>query len=365
MPDSDRYRFGPFLLEPAIRRLLHDSAEITLPPKAFDILVLLVRARDRVLSKQELLDAVWPDTAVTENTLTQRIKEIREALEDDAQEPRFVRTVSRVGYRFVAEVTEVSVADAAASLPAEAAPAVASLRPSFDRRDSNAGGRPHGARTAWAVYAAAITIVVLGGLAIWFGVPSSPARVGDEPRHQLVSTFDGNHRSATFSPDGRMLAFRREAAGVPQVWIKSITAGSPVQITFGDVAAGRPRWSPRADQILFERRDHGIWSVPPLGGEARQIIETGHSPNFSQDGSTIVFEIGRTNPNPLRWTLWLANADGSNRRPVESTPDKQNWAEPRIPRCPRTGGGLLSSVTPTARAATSGSYAPPAAMRAR
>ena len=92
MPDSDRYRFGPFLLEPAIRRLLHDSAEITLPPKAFDILVLLVRARDRVLSKQELLDAVWPDTAVTENTLTQRIKEIREALEDDAQEPRYVRT---------------------------------------------------------------------------------------------------------------------------------------------------------------------------------------------------------------------------------------------------------------------------------
>jgi DNA-binding winged helix-turn-helix (wHTH) protein len=87
MPETVRYRFGPFLLEPSLWRLLRDSAEIALPPKAFDILVLLVRARDRVLTKQELLDAVWQDTAVTDNTLSQRIREIREALEDDAQEP--------------------------------------------------------------------------------------------------------------------------------------------------------------------------------------------------------------------------------------------------------------------------------------
>src|SRR5262245_42326930 len=105
MPGA-RYRFGPFLLEPALRRLLRDSAEIALPPKAFDVLVLLVGTRHRVLTKQELLDAVWPETAVSENTLTQRIREIREALADDAQEPRYVRTISRVGYRFVAEVTE-------------------------------------------------------------------------------------------------------------------------------------------------------------------------------------------------------------------------------------------------------------------
>jgi DNA-binding winged helix-turn-helix (wHTH) protein len=106
MSDTARYRFGPFLLEPALRRLRRDSGEVTLPPKAFDILVLLSRTRERVLTKQELLDAVWPETAVTENTLTQRIKEIRDALGDGAQEPRYVGTVSRVGYRFVAEVSE-------------------------------------------------------------------------------------------------------------------------------------------------------------------------------------------------------------------------------------------------------------------
>ena len=255
-------------------------------------------------------------------------------------------TVSRVGYRFVAEVSEepsvpaqrhepvtdrlpASLGAPVASVPAEAAAPVASLAPSPIRRDSIAGGQA-GAPARWLVYAATVTIVALGGLAVWFGIPWRPA-VRDEPRHQLVSTFDGSHRSATLSPDGRMVAFLMEAAGVPQVWIKSIASGSPVQITFGEVAAGRPRWSPRGDQILFERRDRGIWSVPPLGGEARQIIEAGHSPNFSQDGSTIVFEMGRTNPKPLRWSLWLANADGSNRRQIEGTPDKQNWAEPAYP----------------------------------
>ena len=65
-----------------------------------------------MLTKQELLDAVWPETAVTENTLTQRIREIREALGDEAQEPRFVRTLARVGYRFVGEVREEPAAEA-------------------------------------------------------------------------------------------------------------------------------------------------------------------------------------------------------------------------------------------------------------
>jgi Tol biopolymer transport system component/DNA-binding winged helix-turn-helix (wHTH) protein len=320
MPDAARYRFGPFRLEPATRRLLRDSGEVTLPPKAFDLLVLLVRAHDRVLTKQELLDAVWPDTAVTENTLTQRVKEIREALGDEAQEPRYVGTVSRVGYRFVAEVTEERAEAAAPTAP----PAFAT-----GHHDASTGGHA-AAPTNGPVYATAI-VIALGGFAVWFGVPWRSAPVSDEPRHQLVSTFDGSHRSATLSPDGRMVAFLMDATGVPQVWIKSIASGSPVQITFGEVAAGRPRWSPRGDQILFERRDRGIWSVPPLGGEARQIIETGHSPNFSHDGSTIVFEIGRTNPNPIRWSLWLANADGSNRRQVQGTPDKQNWAEPAYP----------------------------------
>ena len=113
------YRFGRFALDPASFRLRRDGTDVPLTPKALEILVLLVRERRRGLAKQELFDAVWPDTAVTENTLTQRIKEIREALHDSSHEPVYIRTIQRVGYQFIAEVVE----DHAAALERQSATA--------------------------------------------------------------------------------------------------------------------------------------------------------------------------------------------------------------------------------------------------
>jgi TolB-like protein/DNA-binding winged helix-turn-helix (wHTH) protein/tetratricopeptide (TPR) repeat protein len=110
MPTTVRYEFGPFTLEPTSFRLTRDGSDVPLTPKAFELLALLVRERHRVLTKQELLDAVWPDTAVIENALTQRIKEIREALGDRAQEPIYIRTLPRIGFQFMGEVTETAAA---------------------------------------------------------------------------------------------------------------------------------------------------------------------------------------------------------------------------------------------------------------
>ena len=130
-----------------------------------------------------------------------------------------------------------------------------------------------------------------------------------------------------------MLAFVMDAAdGVAQVWVTAVGSGSPVQITSADVPAARPRWSPRGDQILFERQAQGIWSVPALGGTSHRIVEQGASPNFSADGATIVFERGPNQaPTATRWGLWLANADGTNVRMVEGVPDKPIWAQRTFP----------------------------------
>jgi Tol biopolymer transport system component len=143
----------------------------------------------------------------------------------------------------------------------------------------------------------------------------------------LFSSFEGSHRSPSLSPDAAMLAYLMDVDGIAQVWVKPVGAGSAVQITSGQIPARRPRWSPRGDQIVFER-DAGIWSVPPLGGPARLLVEQGRSPNFSSDGSTIVFERG---PPVHRWGLWLADADGTNLRAVPGVPDKPFWAEPTFP----------------------------------
>jgi DNA-binding winged helix-turn-helix (wHTH) protein len=103
------FGFASFSLDAATRQLLRDGREISLSPKAFQLLLLLVANRDRAMSKQELHQSLWPSTFVLETNLASLIAEIRRALDDDAAKPRFVRTIHRFGYRFVGQVDESSV----------------------------------------------------------------------------------------------------------------------------------------------------------------------------------------------------------------------------------------------------------------
>lgn len=98
------YEFGPYRLSLAQRVLTRDGEIISLTPKATEILVLLVENAGQLLEKDDLLKEVWPDTFVEEANLTQNIFTLRRALGDERSGPRYIETVSRRGYRFVAEV---------------------------------------------------------------------------------------------------------------------------------------------------------------------------------------------------------------------------------------------------------------------
>jgi DNA-binding winged helix-turn-helix (wHTH) protein len=97
-------RFGEFRLNPATRQLLRGAAEVHLSPKAFDLLSILVARRPTVVTKESLRDRLWPGTNVVEANLNNLVSEIRSALGDDPQKPRFLRTVHRVGYSFCGDV---------------------------------------------------------------------------------------------------------------------------------------------------------------------------------------------------------------------------------------------------------------------
>src|SRR5205807_9321507 len=99
--------FYPFRIDVTERLLLHDGTPLGLPPKAFDILLALVRQSGHVLEKRELIETVWPDTFIEENNLTQYISALRKALGDDRHEQHYIETVARRGYRFIAPVSEV------------------------------------------------------------------------------------------------------------------------------------------------------------------------------------------------------------------------------------------------------------------
>jgi len=111
------YEFGPFRLDTSDRLLLRDGRPVPLTPKAFETLVALVEHRGRLLEKDDLIKKVWPDTFVEEGNLTNNIWTLRKALGEDENGQKYIETIPRRGYRFVAPVREV--VDESSVSPAE------------------------------------------------------------------------------------------------------------------------------------------------------------------------------------------------------------------------------------------------------
>lgn len=126
------YRFGPFFVDRTAYCVLKDDDALTLTPKLLDLLFHLLDHSGTLVTKEELLDALWPGANVTDNALAQAMSELRQALGDDAGAPQFIKTVARRGYRFIAAVQTL------ASGPSDVQPAAGSAAaghhaPSDDR----------------------------------------------------------------------------------------------------------------------------------------------------------------------------------------------------------------------------------------
>jgi eukaryotic-like serine/threonine-protein kinase len=115
---SNLYIFGEFVLDPGRRTLFHADSPVSLTPKAFDLLVFLVQNPNRLVTREELLQAVWGDTVVEEANLTQYISLVRKALGDNGEDTRFIATITRKGYQFARDV--VSRSEAVPADPAAA-----------------------------------------------------------------------------------------------------------------------------------------------------------------------------------------------------------------------------------------------------
>ena len=160
-------------------------------------------------------------------------------------------------------------------------------------------------------FAAALALIALAAWIVMGTRSRDPALLVSSQRP--IAAFGASYRQATLSPDGGFVAFADAGAPVTQIWIKNLAQGDPIQITSGDVDASHPAWSPKNDQIVFARRGQGLWSVPPLGGNARRLLEFGASPQFSTDGERLVFERNARE-------IWTAQADGSEARRVQGVP---------------------------------------------
>ncbi len=107
---SQTYRFGDFTLETGEHTLRREGREVFLRPKAFETLLYLVDRHGHLVKKDELVEGVWAGTSVSDAVLTHCVAEVRQALDDDVRSPRFLKTIPRVGYKFIGEVREVAAA---------------------------------------------------------------------------------------------------------------------------------------------------------------------------------------------------------------------------------------------------------------
>src|SRR5262245_43013571 len=210
------YEFGPYRLDAAERRLLRDGKVVPLQPKTFDVLLALVERHGRLLEKDDLMRAVWPDTVVEEVNLANNISILRKTLSENGE--RLIETVPKRGYRFVAEVCELtdevdrpsirsngaalaingvdeSIHAAAAALDRAAAP------------DGEPGGEAHRGvkrlrllnyKLMLALAALGALLVTVGGLLVWYFRPEGASPVG--PAVPLTS-YQGFERNPALSPD--------------------------------------------------------------------------------------------------------------------------------------------------------------------
>src|SRR5258708_25158590 len=110
-PMSDLYRFGQFVLDPRKAILSRAGSPVSLTPKAFEVRTCLAQNPHRLVTKEELLQAVWGDTFVEEGNLTQYISHLRKALDDNSEDTRLIVTIAPKGYQFTGAVAVIEAAD--------------------------------------------------------------------------------------------------------------------------------------------------------------------------------------------------------------------------------------------------------------
>lgn len=178
LPESKSYRFDRFTLDMQAGCMRVGDTVVQLRPKSFDVLLYLVRNPGRLVTKNELIESVWPDVAVTGNSLVQCIKEIREVLGDDGRS--MIETVAKRGYRFLPSVVEIDVARPPAGRP-EPPPAA----PTTTNRAAAGRGASLG-RSRRAVYVAtaiATVLLITGGL--WWALGPRAALRSARPEKRL------------------------------------------------------------------------------------------------------------------------------------------------------------------------------------
>jgi len=319
------YEFGPFRLDAAEHLLLRDGAAVPLTPKAFDLLLALVERHGHLLEKDELLKKVWPDTFVEEANLASNISQLRKALGDGENGHRYIETMPKRGYRFVASVNKVEDEGAEPTIQeqsgsqntvAEGALAANASELKTEHPVVKAENLTSKVKRYSRSLFLALALIILSGVALATFVLRPP--LAPKVTASVPITNDGRRKSLPIVTDGPQLYFSigKDLAQAPSAGGETVTIpGSFPNSTIGDI-------SPDRSELLVSRGDDeyegSLWALPVLGGAPRRLGDLlGHDATWKSGGRQIVYANGSA--------LYLAKRDGTESRKFAPTDGRPYW----------------------------------------
>ena len=325
---SDRLRFGAYEVDLHTHELWKHGTRVKLVGQPFEILAVLVKRPDQLVTREELRTQLWPgDTFVDFNHgLNAAVNKLRDALCDSAGDPKYIETLPRRGYRFIAAVESTTPGSAkrltaspsgdagsqSQTLAPDEPPATrvpeagpSAVIPTFDIIANPPNEKPWWLRRGLPGLAVILIMWFLVNIGIFDMLRSHSERAETHARESatpgslapLTELSDGTDNPA-FSPDGNRVAFRRESfvPGDSGIWVKHVGGEELIQLTnsSGDCC---PVWSPNGQSVAFSRlsdQQRTIYEVPATGGEVRKIysgsLVPGHAElDWSPDGHNIAF----------------------------------------------------------------------------
>jgi DNA-binding winged helix-turn-helix (wHTH) protein/Tol biopolymer transport system component len=334
---------GPFL-EPVVRfhkfelnvhtgELRKSGRKLKLAGQPAQILSILLERPGQMVSRDEIQNRLWPDTFVdVDHNLNAAINKIREVLGDSAESPRYLETIPRRGYRFIAPVRNGDGSKDEASRddgPGEASANVTAVALGIGTAatqgasDENAIAAPaRSPLSSLRLTIAALAVGVLISLASWIVWTRSNHNKLSEEKRVVSNAPENPIRSMTSSPDGRYLAYQDNTG----IFLKALQTGETHAIQWPhDVPARVDGWFPDASNLLISRQDvssPSLWRVSIFGGVPVKLVENASGGSVSPDGSQIAFHRYKRAGDPGTGSIWITRVDAS--REIELVPESEH-----------------------------------------
>jgi Tol biopolymer transport system component/DNA-binding winged helix-turn-helix (wHTH) protein len=324
-----RIRFDVYEADLRTEELTKSGRKIRLPNQAFHVLAILLNRAGDLVTREELCEQLWPAAAFLEHdgSLNAAVNRLREALGDSAERPRFIETLPRRGYRFVAAIDRVH-----APVAIELTEDCETLASDFSQSPKRPAPR---ARFVVAVVISGVFVV-----AVVATILSSRSQGHRALGREIVpfTSLPGQAVTPTFSPDGSQIAFAWNGnAGANQqfdLYVKTIGSDRILRVTNTPSAWISAAWSPDGTSISFVRTNEGttgIYVVPALGGAERRIVGdavgVGHfiQLGWSPDGKLLAYS--RYGSNGAQ-QIFTVNLETLVSQPLAPAPTCWDAAEP-------------------------------------